>query len=103
EVMAVGDAGGGEPAVGDELPLWLAELGFAVERLQTISEIARPGDYWWQWPQAFVDTGIDRLVDLGRIPPERGRAIKAAYDASAARPGAFQLLPNVVEIVARRG
>lgn len=102
EVIASWRANGGEPDVGVDLPRWLVELGFEIRSLEPISEIARPGDFMWQWPRAFVGTGIARLVELGRISGERGRAMTRAFDETETTPGAFTVTPTVIEIIATR-
>jgi len=99
EVMASWRAGGGEPDIGAPLALWLEELGVAVTSLIPIQETVRREDTMWTWPTAFIGTGIDRLVELGRIPPEKGRAIHDAYWAHAKTPHAFQAVPSMLEIV----
>jgi SAM-dependent methyltransferase len=100
EVMASWRDHGGEPDIGLELPRWLGELGFRVRELRPLVEVASPRDFVWQWPRAFVDTGVQRLVDLGRIDAGRGAAITAAFRESQGAPGAFLVTPTVIEIVA---
>ncbi len=102
EVIASWRANGGEPDIGLDLPRWLGELGFEIRTLTPISEIARPKDYLWQWPRAFVDTGIARLVELGRIPESRANEMTRAFDETEAAPHAFQVTPTVIEIIAVR-
>jgi len=99
EVMASWRAGGGEPDIGAPLALWLEELGVSVTSLIPIQEAVRKCDTMWTWPTAFIGTGIDRLVELGRISPEKGRAIHQAYEEHSRTPHTFQALPSVLEIV----
>ena len=100
EVIASWRENGGEPDIGMLLPLWLAEQGLEIRSLDSISEVARPGDYLWQWPLAFVDVGLRRLVDIGRVSEERARAMAAAFAAAGSTPGGFTLTPTVIEIIA---
>jgi SAM-dependent methyltransferase len=100
QVMASWRDNGGEPDIALELPGWLQELGFEILELRAISEIARPRDYLWQWPRAFVETGVARLVDLGRISETRAADIRDAFARTEATPGALQVTPTVLEIVA---
>jgi len=102
EVMASWRANGGEPDIGLELPRWLDSLGFEFLVLRPITEVAHPGDFLWQWPRAFIGTGIQRLVDLGRMDPAHARAVQQDFDALEHTPGAFQLTPTVLELVARK-
>ena len=54
------------------------------------------------WPRAFVDTGVARLVELGRLSAERGAEIRRAFAETEADPHAFLATPTVVEIIATR-
>jgi SAM-dependent methyltransferase len=100
QVIASWREHGGEPDIGLVLPRWLVELGFEVRELRPIIEVARPDDYLWQWPNAFVGVGLQRLVDLGRVSAERAAAVQRAFRDSQSAPGAFQLTPTVLEIIA---
>ena len=102
EVMASWREHGGEPDIGLELPGWLAAAGCEVREMRSIVHVARPGDFVAEWPGAFVDVGVRRLADLGRIDAARAEAIPRAYRESQATPGAFQLTPAVLEIIAVR-
>ena len=99
EVMASWRENGGEPDIGPSIALWLPELGVDVTSITPIQEVVRPHDPLCAWPNAFIDTGVDRLVELARIPPEKGAAIHEAYARHLRTPNAFQSLPTVVEIV----
>ncbi len=100
EVMASWRASGGEPDIGRALPGWLGELGVEVRSLTPLQFAPRPGDDMWRWPSVFVDVGVRRLVDLGRLDAARGDRVVRAYEEHARTPGAFQLTPVVLEIVA---
>jgi SAM-dependent methyltransferase len=102
EVMSSWRANGGEPDIGPPIALWLEELSVEVRSLTPIQEAPRIADHFWQWPTAFVGTGIDRLVELGRIDQAKARAIHEAYEKHVATPHAFQALPIVLEIVGEK-
>ena len=68
--------------------------------MRPITELARPGDFLWQWPRAFVDVGLERLVDIGRVTRERAAEMRGAFDEVEALPGGFVLTPTVLMIVA---
>jgi len=102
EVMASWRATGGDTDVGLDLPRWLGELGFEIRGLTPLQDAARPGDHVWQWPRAFVGSGIRRMVALGRLTEDQGRAIEAAFATFESTPHAFQITPGVLEIIAVR-
>lgn len=101
-VMRSWRASGGEPDIGLDLPRWLGELGFRVRELNPIVEVARPNDFLWQWPHAFVEVGLTRLVELGDMSEEEARLTRQAFEENATTPHAFQITPLVLEIIAER-
>jgi SAM-dependent methyltransferase len=104
EVIATWHEQGGEPDIALEIPRWLGELGFDVLELRPIIEAVRPHDFLFEWPQAFVGVGAQRMVDLGRMTAAQADALGRAFRESQATPGAFQLTPTVLEILAvKRG
>jgi SAM-dependent methyltransferase len=96
-------ATGGEPYIGLELPRWLDQLGFDIRSLTPIVDVISPANYMWQWPRAFIDVGVRRLVDLGELSEAKGRAIRDAFAAGEAAPGTRMVTPTVVEIIAVKG
>jgi len=74
-VMRSWRASGGEPDIGRDLPRWLEELDFEIKSMQPIVDVIRPTDFTWQWPIAFMRSGLRRLLDLGEISAERAEAI----------------------------
>ncbi len=99
-VMEAWRADGGEPDVGHDLPVWLGEIGFDIRSLVPIVDVIRPSDYAWQWPKSFVDVGVRRLVDLGRLSAEKAAAVSRAFAALEAEPHTLMITPAVMEIVA---
>ncbi len=96
-------ATGGDPDVGLPLTGWLEESGFRIASLRPYIDVITPADFMWQWPQAFVDVGLRRLVDLGEVTEERAAAIRAEFAAQAAAPHARMANPAVLEIIAVKG
>lgn len=91
---------GGEPDTGLELLGWLDEAGFTVQSVRPIVDIITPRDFTWQWPKAFVATGINHMLELGlmsRTAADEVRALLAACEESG---DGFMMTPTVVEIVA---
>lgn len=102
-VMESWRASGGEPDVGLNLPRWLDETGFQIRSLRPILDIVAPSDDVWQWPKSFLEIGLRRLVDLGRLDADCSRAIGRAFAAREKEPGTLMVTPAVLEIIAVRG
>jgi len=100
QVIASWREHGGEPDVGMTLPQWLVEQGLELRELRPLADAPQPHEFVWRWPHAFVDVGLQRLVDLGRVTRERADGVTRAFRESQATPGAFSLNPTVLEIVA---
>lgn len=92
---------GGDPDIALEIPGWLEELGFDVRALTPIVDVVRPSNYVWQWPATFLETNLERLVDLGHLTRERADAIRTAF-RSACASHAHMITPAVLEVVAVR-
>jgi hypothetical protein len=93
---------GGEPDVGFELPRWMRELGFEV-RTRQFSDMIRPPDLLWQWPRAFIDTGLQRMVEDARITTAHARLVRDAFNRVSADPHAHMVIPSVVEVIGIKG
>ena len=102
EVMESWRAEGGEPDIGRELPIWLNELGFELRILKPIVDVVSPSSFIWQWPKAFVDVGLKRLVDLGCISHEQSLKVSAVFASREASPHSLVVTPVVLEIIAVR-
>jgi SAM-dependent methyltransferase len=102
-VIAGWRASGGEPDIGLDLPRWLEELGFDLRSLTTHIDMIRPSDFAWQWPRAFIDVGVRRMVDLGRLSEDQAEGVVRAVAAGEAAPGARMVTPAVLEIIAVKG
>jgi SAM-dependent methyltransferase len=101
-VMDSWRASGGEPDIGLDLPRWLEELGFEIRSLIPIIDIVDPSNFMWQWPRAFVDVGLRRLVELGDLTEQQAHAVTRAFADGEATPGTRIVTPAVLEIVAVR-
>ena len=101
-VMRSWRAQGGEPDIALPLTGWLEELGFRVVSLRPYIDVITPADFMWQWPKAFVETGTQRLVDLGELTSDGAASVRREFAAQAAAPGARMVTPAVLEIVARK-
>lgn len=102
-VMESWRADGGEPDIGLELPAWLKDLGFELKSLNPIIDIVPSSNHVWEWPKAFIEVGIQRLVDLGRMKQHRAHEILTAFASREATPDTLMITPTVLEIIAVRG
>jgi SAM-dependent methyltransferase len=101
-VMESWRATGGEPDIGLDLLSWLPQAGFRLRAARPIVDVATPDSYTWGWPKTFIEVGLRRLVDLGRVTPDRAAEILRAFAASEAAPNAHMITPGVMEIIAER-
>lgn len=99
-VMESWRADGGEPDIGLELPSWLDELGLQITALNPIIDMVPASDYVWQWPSAFIEVGIRRLVDLGRMQQQRADEILRAFHVHEKDSRTLMITPTVLEIIA---
>jgi len=93
---------GGEPDIGLDLPIWLGELGFETKTLRPIIDVVPASSFVWQWPKAFVQVGLRRLIDLGYVSAGRALAMSEALVARETAPHALMVTPAVLEIIAVR-
>ena len=94
---------GGNWDIGLELPGILEDSGFVLRQVRPILDVVGPGHEKWRWMKAFVDTGRQRLLELGLIDPVSADRLGASM-ALWEQPTSRQLLvtPAVIEIVAVR-
>jgi SAM-dependent methyltransferase len=95
-------ASGGEPDVALDLPAWLRESGFRIESRRPLIAVVTPSDFIWQWPRSFLASGLQRLIELGRLTGHRAQEIADAFDACERRPDTLMITPGVLEIIAVR-
>ena len=99
EIMAAWRESGGEPDVGRMLPAWLTAAGFTLKRVRPYLFAASPGEPMWAWPSAFVASGMERLVTLGRMTQQECDDMRAEI-AAASHAGHLMVTPAVLELVA---
>lgn len=93
---------GGEPDVGLMLPKLLSVAGLEVSRVQPHIFPIRPNDFMWQWPSTFIESSLDRFVELGSIEPSFAEAVRREFEQANGDPSALMLTPLVLEITARK-
>ena len=102
EVMAGWRAAGGEPDIARRLPALLHECGFTVRDVRPIVFTVGPSDFAWQWPSAFIRSGAQRLIELGRVDAAFAGALTTELDAAEQDPQTIMITPMVLEIIASR-
>jgi SAM-dependent methyltransferase len=102
EVMASWRAAGGEPDIGLELPRLLNDAGMRVRHLNPMVFVMSPADFEWQWPKAFVEVHLRRLIELKRVDDAWADAVRHELKRAEADPAAVMIAPLVLEIVAER-
>jgi SAM-dependent methyltransferase len=93
---------GGEPDIGLALPALLRENGFQVESVRAHLFPIRPNDYMWQWPATFIESSLDRFVELDRIDATFAAAVRKEFDDARKDPDALMLTPLVLEVVGEK-
>ena len=93
---------GGEPDIGLELPAWLDELGFETRAIKPIIDVVPPSSYVWQWPKAFLEVGVRRMLELGRLSADRARGMSEAFAAIESAPRTLLITQAVLDIIAVR-
>jgi len=93
---------GGDPDLGLHLPAWLDEIGFDVQRVRPIVEVAQPSEPKWRWLAAFIESGRHRLETLGAITAAESRSIGDALVERASDPRTRMFTPGLLEIIAVR-
>ena len=93
---------GGEPDIGVDLPGWLEDEGFEIRSLRPIMNVVSPSNHIWEWPAAFVQVGLARLVELKLLPQSRADAILADFRRREADPNTRMITPIVLEMIAHK-
>jgi SAM-dependent methyltransferase len=101
-VIATWRESGGEPDGAVQLPELLAENGFAIRSATPHIFCLRPGDYMWQWPVTFIETYLERLIEMGRIDHAFAEQVRTALATAEKNPNARMLTPLVLEIIAEK-
>jgi hypothetical protein len=93
---------GGEPDGAAQLPGLLAENGFVIRSARPHIFCLRPSDYMWQWPATFIETYVERLIEMGRIDHKFAEQVRKDFANAEKDPNARMLTPLVLEIIAEK-
>jgi hypothetical protein len=56
----------------------------------------------WQWPASYIDIGLARLKELGRLDDEFALELKREMARAEANPDSRVITPLVLEITAEK-
>ena len=56
----------------------------------------------WQWPVTFIETYLERLVEMERVDQRFADEVRAALTSAETNPNARMLTPLVLEITAEK-
>ena len=101
-VIATWRESGGEPDGALQLPGLLGENGFMIRSARPHVFCLRPSDYMWQWPATFIETYLERLIEMGRIDHKFAEQVRTALANATKNPNARMLTPLVLEIIAEK-
>ena len=101
-VIATWRESGGQPNGAADLPALLGETGFLVRSATPHIFCLCPSDYMWQWPVTFMETYLQRLIEMGRIEPTFAEQARAALASAEKNPNTRMLTPLVLEIIAEK-
>lgn len=102
KVMETWRATGGEVEIGTSIPHWLSELDFSIESVRPLIEIVGPRDYFWEWPKAFVEVGVERMRELGSLSQAEADGVRKALADAERDPRSLMVTPGVIEIIATK-
>ena len=102
DVIASWRDAGGEPDIALELPYLLDNADMELVELKPLIFTARPDDYVWQWPSAFIENNVTRLIELGKMTEEKGETIRREFREATADPLSVMTTPVVFEIIAEK-
>jgi len=95
-------ANGGEPDIAVDLVSWLPDIGFDIVETRPLVSVVGADDDTWRWPSAFVESGLHRLVEIGRLNVARADDIRTAFAKAEQDPRTRMVTPGVLEIIAKR-
>lgn len=102
EVIASWRAAAGEPDIARLLPSLLMSAGCRVVSARPLIFAARPGDPMWEWPAAFLRSGLQRLQSLGLVDDAFAKTVRDDFDGAERDSATVMITPLVLELVAQR-
>ncbi len=93
---------GGEPDIGLDMVRLAMDAGLEAALAEPAVFVTKPGDYFWEWPSAFVKNSLDRLVELKKMSAEEVVRVIAAWNKAEADPRTLMFTPGVLMLSARK-
>lgn len=93
---------GGSYDVAQYLPRMLIQSGLAVDRLEPINRVARPGSATWAWVSEFNAGYLPKLVENALMTPDEAADFRKAWAEAEADPATFFFTPPMLGIIARK-
>lgn len=101
-VMASWRDTGGEPDVARQLPALLEKHGFKLRHTEPITWKLAPKDPAWRWVAGYMESGPQRLIELGRVDKAWVERLHAELRDAEKTPGLHMFTPTVLEIIAEK-
>jgi len=102
EVMKSWRDTGGEPDIALILPTLLINSGFRISSVKPHVFCVRPNEFIWQWPSSFIETNLNRLLELGKVTIEWTMNVKNELKKAENNPNTYMITPMVLEIIAEK-
>jgi hypothetical protein len=101
-VIATWRESGGEPDVAVRLPELLATNSFVIRSARPHVFCLQSNDYMWQWPATFIETYLQRLIEMGRIDEEFAGKVRGDLARAEANQNSIMITPLVLEIISQK-
>lgn len=93
---------GGEPDIGLDMVRLAMDAGLEVALAEPRVFVTKPGDYFWEWPAAFVKNSLDRLIELKKMSADEMARVIAAWKKAGSDPRTLMFTPGVLMLAARK-
>ena len=80
----------------------LIQSGFEIVHCAPIVDVVTPTDFTWAWPEAFLRTNANRLIELGELSSDDAEAAITGFESVKSMPAGRMVTPIVLEVIARR-
>ena len=102
EVVKSWRAQGGEPNIAAFLPEILHLNNFDIVATKPLVFNCSPKDYFWQWPESFIEINLLRQVELGGVSKQWADDVLESFRTAKNNPFSMQITPLVLEIIAEK-